>query len=227
MRYYKHNIGDFLADTHYLSNPRLAVYIKLVWEYYLQEKPIVITGCLEEKAEELKTNEDTLDYVLSKYFNHVLEDNVWIFRHKRIDSELIKMNSVNQKKSEGAQSRWNNDTTINGFEDFWKAYPNKKDKQKAIKAWQKHQPDLPKVLKALKYQKNSEQWQKDEGRFIPLPTTWLNGARWEDEINGKQTSEDKLEYVMKASGWLIENGYRWGSLEERNDLIKQHYKENV
>ena len=226
MRYYKHNLGDFLADTHYLTNERLSVYLKLIWEYYLQEKPITIDD-YNEKADELKTDEPTLSYILHKYFwlDEDIDNEVW--RHKRIDCELVKMNSTNQKKSEGAQSRWNNDTTINGFEDFWKAYPNKKDKQKAIKAWQKHQPDLPKVLKALKSQKNSEQWQKDEGRFIPLPTTWLNGARWEDEINGKQTSEDKLEYVSKASGWLMENGYRWGNLEERNDLIKQHYKENA
>ena len=39
MRYYKHNIGDFLADTHFLPNEELAVYVKLVWQYYLQEKP--------------------------------------------------------------------------------------------------------------------------------------------------------------------------------------------
>jgi uncharacterized protein YdaU (DUF1376 family) len=224
MRYYKHNIGDFLADTHYLSNPRLAVYIKLVWEYYLQEKPI-ITGCLEEKAEELKTNLETLEYVLYKYFQQVQENDVWLWRHKRIDSELAKMNSTNQKKSEGAQSRWNNDTTINGFEDFWKAYPNKKDKQKAMKAWAKHQPDLAKVLKALKTQKNSEQWKKDDGRFIPLPTTWLNGARWEDEIDGKPEKVDRLvigNILAKA-----DNDFYTKSKEEQSSLINNYIKENV
>ena len=59
MRYYKHNIGDFFADTYYLSNERLAVYTKLVWEYYLQEKPITIND-YDEKAYELKTREGFL-----------------------------------------------------------------------------------------------------------------------------------------------------------------------
>ena len=78
MRYYKHNIGDFLADTHYLSNERLAVYTKLVWEYYLQEKPITINN-YDEKAEELKTDEPTLSYVLFKYFwiDEDIDNEVW------------------------------------------------------------------------------------------------------------------------------------------------------
>lgn len=187
MRYYKHNIGDFLADTHYLSNERLAVYTKLVWEYYLQEQPITINN-YDEKAEELKTDEPTLSYVLFKYFwiDEDIDEEIW--RHKRIDAELVKMNNTNQKKSDGAQSRWNNDTVINGFDKFWEAYPNKKDKQKAMKAWAKHQPDIVNVLKALVTQKGSDQWKKDNGQYIPLPTTWLNGARWEDEVVGKKVN---------------------------------------
>ena len=226
MRYYKHNIGDFFADTYYLSNERLAVYTKLVWEYYLQEKPITVDD-YNEKAYELKTDEPTLSYVLNKYFylDEDIDNEVW--RHKRIDTELSKMLSVNKQRSDTLKKFWSKDTKINGFDEFWKAYPNKKDKQKAIVAWTKKEPNLQKVLKALKAQKNSEQWQKDEGRFIPLPTTWLNGARWEDEVSSKQTSEDKLEYVSRAEKWLKENNYSWSNLTERNDLIKQHYKESV
>ena len=189
MRYYKHNIGDFFADTYYLSNERLAVYTKLVWEYYLQEKPITIDD-YEEKAYELKTDEPTLTYVLNKYFylDEDIDNEIW--RHKRIDTELIKMNSANQQRSDSMknhhQKNGNTDTKINGFDKFWEAYPNKKDKQKAMKAWAKHQPDIVNVLKALVVQKGSEQWKKDNGQYIPLPTTWLNGARWEDEVASKK-----------------------------------------
>ena len=192
MRYYKHNIGDFFADTYYLSNERLAVYTKLVWEYYLQEKPITIKN-YDDKAEELKTDEPTLSYVLFKYFytDEDVDDDVW--RHKRIDTELSKMLSVNKQRSDTLKKFWSKDTKINGFDEFWKAYPNKKDKQKAIIAWAKNEPDLQKVLKALKTQKNSEQWKKEDGRFIPLPTTWLNGARWEDEVTTKEVK--KIHYT--------------------------------
>jgi len=38
------------------------------------------------------------------------------------------------------------------------------------------------IMSALRKQKNTEQWLKDNGKFIPHPTTWLNQARWEDEV---------------------------------------------
>ena len=115
MRYYKHNIGDFFADTYYLSNERLAVYTKLVWEYYLQEKPITIKN-YDDKAEELKTDEPTLSYVLFKYFytDEDVDDDVW--RHKRIDTELSKMLSVNKQRSDTLKKFWSKDTKINGFD---------------------------------------------------------------------------------------------------------------
>ena len=33
----------------------------------------------------------------------------------------------------------------------------------------------------MEAQSHSEQWLKDEGRYIPHPATWINGRRWEDE----------------------------------------------
>ena len=225
MRYYKHNIGDFFADTYYLSNERLAVYTKLVWEYYLQEKPIKVND-YEEKAYELKTDSETLDYILYKYFYlDDDEDDNEIWRHKRIDTELSKMLSVNKQRSDTLKKFWNKDTKINGFDEFWKSYPNKKDKQKAIMSWTKNEPDLQKVLKALKVQKNSEQWTKEDGRFIPLPTTWLNGARWEDEASGKPEVVDRLvigNILAKA-----DNDFYTKSKEEQSNLINNYIKENV
>ena len=226
MRYYKHNIGDFLADTHYLSNERLAVYTKLVWEYYLQEKPITIND-YNEKAYELKTDEPTLSYILHKYFylDEDIDNEVW--RHRRIDDELGKMTSANIQRSETMKNHWkiNSDYKINGFDKFWEAYPNKKDKQKAKKAWMKHQPDIVNVLKALVIQKNSEQWKKDKGQFIPLPTTWINGARWEDEVDGKPEVADRL-----TIGNIIakkDSSFYAKSTEEQSKLINNYIKENV
>ena len=38
------------------------------------------------------------------------------------------------------------------------------------------------MLKAIEKQKGSEQWTKDNGQYIPHPSTWLNQSRWEDEL---------------------------------------------
>lgn len=78
------------------------------------------------------------------------------------------------------------------FDDFWNAYPKKVDKKRASKVWEKLKPDtelLERILIALAQQKQSEQWKKDGGQFIPYPTTWLNGHRWKDEIQPKEEEE--------------------------------------
>ena len=79
------------------------------------------------------------------------------------------------------------------FEKFYSAYPKKKSKEQARKAFEKLKPDdelLDTMLSALEKQKLSEDWQKDNGQYIPLPSTWLNGKRWEDEIT-EHKAEDK------------------------------------
>lgn len=75
------------------------------------------------------------------------------------------------------------------FDQFWQAYPKKTAKQQAFKAFEKLKPDkalLTTILSSLERHKQSVQWTKDGGQYIPYPATWLNGRRWEDEILEKQ-----------------------------------------
>jgi hypothetical protein len=67
------------------------------------------------------------------------------------------------------------------FLEFWSAYPRKDDKKKSFQAWIKHNPPIDEVLKTLEWQKETEQWTKNNGQFIPLGETYINGARWEAE----------------------------------------------
>lgn len=71
---------------------------------------------------------------------------------------------------------------IDGFDTFWGAYPRKVGKEAARKAFAKVSSHLPLMLEALGHQKQSEQWKKDRGQYIPNPATWLNQGRWEDEL---------------------------------------------
>ena len=71
------------------------------------------------------------------------------------------------------------------FDTFWAAYPKHQDKQGAKKAFEKlnvDQPLLNAMLNAIASWKLTEQWTKDGGQYIPMPATWLNRRRWEDEI---------------------------------------------
>ncbi len=70
------------------------------------------------------------------------------------------------------------------FEEFWAAYPKKTGKQAAFKSWQRVKPTAElhaKIIKAVATAKRTEQWQRENGRFIPNPATWLNQGRWDDE----------------------------------------------
>lgn len=72
----------------------------------------------------------------------------------------------------------------NGFSAFWQAYPRKKSKGQARKAWAKLHPDeqlQDRLLQALERAKTSAEWIKDGGEFIPYPASWLNAEGWEDQ----------------------------------------------
>ena len=71
------------------------------------------------------------------------------------------------------------------FENFYTLYPKKQAKQDAQKAWKTLNPApilLTQLFLALEKHKTSPDWQKDNGKYIPLPATWLRGRRWEDEV---------------------------------------------
>lgn len=77
------------------------------------------------------------------------------------------------------------------FNQFWKAYPYKAGKDKALEAWDKKHPPLDKCLSTLDWQIKSEQWTKEAGKFIPMPATWINQGRWKDEpLNADIKSTD-------------------------------------
>lgn len=72
------------------------------------------------------------------------------------------------------------------FEEFWKEYPRKVGKGAAKRAFEKviKSMTLETLVTAVRRQKCGSQWTKDNGQFIPHPATWLNQARWEDEVDG-------------------------------------------
>ena len=99
--------------------------------------------------------------------------------HGESPSESNPIQSESKSKSE-SKSESNVRTE---FEKFWSAYPRKAgSKQKAFEAFKKADVSLDILLAAIESQKQSAQWSKDDGQFIPHPTTWLNGKRWEDQL---------------------------------------------
>jgi hypothetical protein len=81
------------------------------------------------------------------------------------------------------------------FVEFWKAYPRKTNKDFAEKVFAKLKVDealLTKMITAI-YVQNKSVWKDKEQQYIPHPSTWLNGKRWEDEIVAKPMSASDRE----------------------------------
>ena len=70
------------------------------------------------------------------------------------------------------------------FERFWEIYPRKVGKGATRMSWKKLKPTqelVEQILASVQKHKTCEQWIKENGRFVPMPSTWLNQTRWEDE----------------------------------------------
>lgn len=87
-------------------------------------------------------------------------------------------------------------TEINtySFEKFWEIYPRKQDREKAKSKWIKLKPTdtlTTQIIESVERHKKSKQWQ--DKQYIPLATTFLNGKRWEDEVEVIEDASENYE----------------------------------
>ena len=101
MHYYRHHIGDFLKDTGHLSNEQMGIYLRMLWKYYLDEKPLH-DDC-ESIAFAMRSDEKTVRLILRHFF--VLQEEGW--RHNRCDKEIADFHGKKEKAANSANARWN------------------------------------------------------------------------------------------------------------------------
>lgn len=100
------------------------------------------------------------------------------------------------------------------FAIWYAAYPKKKAKGDAIKAWEttkKHRIDLGAMLEILKAQCASKDWQKNEGEFIPYPATYLRRLQFLDEME-VTLPQDQVAWRETWPG-IVAKGKQFGLLE--------------
>lgn len=71
------------------------------------------------------------------------------------------------------------------FEKAWTLYPRKEAKGLASTAWKALQrlgqlPPLQELENSIRQFMSSENWQREQGRFVPQMSNWLRGQRWLD-----------------------------------------------
>ena len=94
------------------------------------------------------------------------------------------------------------------FDTFWNAYPLKKGKQAAMSAFNRVPSSLyPDIVVDVKNRTaNDAQW---IAGYIPHASTYLNGARWEDEITPVVTQAETLpKENSDLVAWAGNKGFR-------------------
>jgi hypothetical protein len=102
---------------------------------------------------------------------------------------------------------------MQGFQEFWRAYPRKTSKAAAQRAWAKICPPAElqaTIMASLSKHTQSAQWTKDGGQYVPHPATWLNQERWDDVMpEGKKTTGrafidgDPARYDEGRDIWMV------------------------
>ncbi|WP_028573194.1 hypothetical protein [Desulfonatronum lacustre] len=115
------------------------------------------------------------------------------------------------------------DTVIDPeFVRFWDAYPRKLKKAEALKAWQRamRKPPIDYILEQLEKWKASGDWTKEGGRYVPHPTTWINGERWNDEPYG---------YGSTGYNWREEEDRPkdWSTVPNSDWILEEEWPEDI
>ena len=108
------------------------------------------------------------------------------------------------------------------FEEFWAAYPRKVARKAVLKIWKRLNPDAglhAQILTAIEHAKATEQWQRENGRYIPNPQTWINQGRWDDvyptqmpQKKQEGTALSRLMAHLEADEYAQDNEI-WGNCE--------------
>lgn len=108
--------------------------------------------------------------------------------HCNGEKEIEKDIEIEKEKNTGAEPKYSDE-----FKRFWEHYPKKKGKFSAFNEFKKIKGvSVEQLIEAVEAQKESEQWQRDNGQYIPEPERWLKKRRWEDVMETSTKTEKKM-----------------------------------
>lgn len=108
----------------------------------------------------------------------------WREAQKNEGQERTQQNASKRKRTQDTDT--DKEEKEKTFVQFWNLYPRREAKKDARRAWEKIQlAEVAPILANVKKRKLNG-WK--DPQFIPLPATYLNGRRWEDEA--PQTAPD-------------------------------------
>lgn len=178
--------GRHLHDGRYWTYNSAKAFTKL-FPYASQQQIQRALKRLEDAGVLKIGTYNTNPYDHTKWYSTVIIDSSNLINHE-------------VKSDQPSNTDVNTDTIVRqedpSFEIFWKAYPKKTNKEFAKRVFAKLKVDrdlLNKIMNSLSIQCRTI-WKDKDTQYIPHPSTWLNGKRWEDEIASvPMTAAEKLK----------------------------------
>lgn len=185
-----------------VTGPRTKRYIKPTEKAISLWKEPSIEGTIYRRNPLKKKTSGTIEGSLRNYRGNPLPKNIENIKSIDIcaNPDLHKcapsQNTDKKKADKAAREKM--------FAEFWKAYPRGQNKARSKAAFLriKNLDKLfPVIMQALERQKGMAQWKKNDGQYIPLASTWLNGKRWEDveQVDVKQPQAAALPKVSEMT----------------------------
>ncbi len=104
-----------------------------------------------------------------------------------------------------------------GFTAFYDDYPRHQKRVDAQRAWNALKPDeeLKMVIhEAVLQVRHTDQWQREYGKYVPLPATYLRNRMWEDELTvfNRPPNPRPDDYVWddQYNEWRMPDKVGWG-----------------
>lgn len=192
--------NDYLGGTMGMTFEQKGAYIDLLIfqfnnsHFTEADAKQVLSICFSSVWQVLQNKFKTEGENQQFFFNERLREEI---EKRKSFVESRRNNALHEKKTRKAYAKHmgnenenrngiiNNKKYTDDFLAFYEAYPNKKEKQAAFKAWVKigqNFPGLSVILDAIQKQID---WRKNaNGEFRPEwknPATWLNKGCWDDE----------------------------------------------
>lgn len=116
--------------------------------------------------------------------------------------------------------------SFSDFEKVYEAYPRKEAKGLAKTAWrnlvrENSLPLLSVILNAIERFKNSTNWQRENGRFIPHLSNFLKGERWNDPLPDEEVKAQvqKQQNMEREKKRLEEEAQKAKEYEEKKAKV--------
>lgn len=144
----------------------------------INEKKYWIIDFCDFQYGELK-EENTNNKPHQSYIAMLKKHSLWIDYKKSLQRLKEKEKDKDKEKDKEKDSKM----TESHFEKFWEAYPKKVAKKDAKLKFMKLDVELfETIMYALEWQTQTNDWLRDGGQYIPMPATYINKERWNDEI---------------------------------------------